>query len=218
MKIPIDPIIFAPIITWIYKLWVATLHFEIHGDWEPLLQKNRNGDLPLVLSIFHGELFPLAGFAPTVSSRTFAVISQSKDGEFITRVLGRMGIGAVRGSSSRGGVKALLQAARLIINENRIAVFTIDGPRGPRHKAKDGVIFMTQRAGAKLVPIRAYCDKKKVFDKSWDHFNLPMPFSRCRIYFGEPFEVTTEKLEKDVMAKEKERLEKVMLSLGPNEE
>jgi len=194
-----------------------SLRFECHGNLQSIIESNKKGQ-PYVIAFWHGELLPVSCLAHTVSPHFVALISQSKDGEVIAGVLERLGQKAVRGSSSRGGVKALLQAKRIMEKENRMAVFTMDGPRGPRHKAKDGVIFLAQRAGAKIIPVRAFPKKKKIFTKSWDHFVLPMPFTRCSAYIGEPMEVTTEKLDKDVMAREKERLERRMHSLKPQEQ
>ncbi|WFS60890.1 lysophospholipid acyltransferase family protein [Pseudodesulfovibrio thermohalotolerans] len=214
MKTPIDSAAFTPFIASLFKLWVRTIRFEPVGESERLLDANRQGS-PTVLALWHGEIFPVAAYGLTMSSHLVTFVSQSRDGEFIAQVLERLGHTTVRGSSSRGGVKALLQAKRVMERENRMAVFTIDGPKGPLHKAKDGVIFLAQRVGAKIIPLRAYPKRKKIFDKSWDHFVLPMPFTRCPIYIGEPMEVTSEKLTKEVLAQEAARLEARMLSLGP---
>jgi len=217
MKIPIDPVCLVPFLTGFFRFMAWSLRFECHGNLQSIIESNKKGQ-PYVIAFWHGELLPVSCLAHTVSPHFVALISQSKDGEVIAGVLERLGQKAVRGSSSRGGVKALLQAKRIMEKENRMAVFTMDGPRGPRHKAKDGVIFLAQRAGAKIIPVRAFPKKKKIFTKSWDHFVLPMPFTRCSAYIGEPMEVTTEKLDKDVMAREKERLERRMHSLKPQEQ
>ncbi|QJB57736.1 lysophospholipid acyltransferase family protein [Pseudodesulfovibrio sp. zrk46] len=212
MKIRIDPLIFTPVVTRLLRWWSKTIRFEVHGDWKRVIEGNAAGD-SFVVALWHGELFPVINFGVDWANQFVIVVSQSKDGEFIAQVLEKLGTKTVRGSSSRGGLKALLQSARIMKKENRIAVFTIDGPRGPRHKAKDGAIFMAQRAGAKVVPIRMFPRTRKVFD-SWDKFVLPMPFTKCRAYIGEPMKVTEEKLEKDVLARERERLEKRMQVLG----
>ncbi|WP_272699795.1 lysophospholipid acyltransferase family protein [Desulfovibrio sp. Fe33] len=214
MKIPIDPAVFAPVIASLFKLWARTIRFEPFGEPERLLEANRDG-APTVLALWHGEIFPVTAYGHITSSHLVTFVSQSKDGEFIARVLERIGHTTVRGSSTRGGVKALLQAKRVMERENRMAVFTIDGPKGPRHKAKEGVIYLAQRTGAKIIPLRAYPQRKKIFDKSWDHFVLPMPFTRCPVYIGDPMTVTTEKLTKEVLAQETAKLEARMLSLGP---
>ena len=215
MRIPIDPTSLAPLIAGIFKLWTRTIRFEPHGNWRLIEDRVGRGE-PLIFALWHGELFPATAFGHKLTSpRLVTFVSQSKDGEVIARVIERLGHATVRGSSSRGGVKALLQAKRIMVKEGRMAVFTVDGPRGPRHKAKDGVIFLAQHAEAKIVPLRAYTRKAKIFTKSWDHFVLSWPFTRCSIYFGEPMDVTKEKLNKDILARERKRLEERMMALGP---
>ena len=214
MKIPFDLANLSPLISGLFKLWAHSMRFEMHGDWQSIIDLN-NGGQPIVWSLWHGELFSVTSVAYITSAHFVTFVSQSKDGEIISRVLDRLGHTTVRGSSTRGGVKALLKAKRVMEKENRMAVFTIDGPKGPRHKAKDGIIFLAQRAKAKIVPIRVFPEKRKIFEKSWDHFALPYPFTRCPVYIGKPMDVTTEKLDKDIIAKEKTRLEERMFSLGP---
>jgi len=107
MKIPIDPLIFAPFVTGLFKLWSKTIRFEFHGDWEGLIKRNAEGET-YALALWHGEIFPVAAFAHGASSRFIMLVSQSKDGEFIARVIEGLGHRTIRGSSSRGGLKALL--------------------------------------------------------------------------------------------------------------
>ncbi|MFH1912863.1 MAG: lysophospholipid acyltransferase family protein [Pseudomonadota bacterium] len=214
MKISIDPGKLAPVLATLYRAWVATLRFEVHGRCD-LLVADRRTRRPLVLALWHGEIFPVTGFGHTLTRDIVTFVSQSRDGEIIARVLERFGHVTVRGSSSRGGVRALLQAVRIMAEQNRMGVFTVDGPRGPRHKPKGGVIYLAQKAGAAILPLRAYPERAKVFHRSWDHFVLPMPFTRCPVYVGEPMEVTDEKLTEAVLARELERLERRMLALGP---
>lgn len=212
MKIPIDPIKLSPFFAWIFKAWAWTLRFEVHGEWKRLLDANTSGDR-FVVALWHGELFPVIAYAMRISNNFAGVVSQSKDGEMAARVIESIGFKTVRGSSSRGGVKALLQLKRVMEKENRIGVFAADGPRGPRHKTKDGVIFLGQRADAEIIMVRAFPKLKKVF-RSWDHFVLPLPFSRCIVNIGEPMKVTSEKLDKEIMAVERKRLEDKLKELG----
>jgi len=216
MKIPINPLKFVPFVTGLFRIWSLTMRYELNGEWKSYLKRNANGE-PFVIAFWHGEIFPISSFGHKTGSNFVVLISQSKDGEFISQVLNRLGHATVRGSSSRGGLKGLLAAARAMKKENRMAVFTVDGPRGPRHKAKEGAIFLAQRAGAKILPVRAYAKRKKIFN-SWDKFVLPLPFTKCSIYTAEPYEVTTEKLDKEAMAIEKDKLEKVLLALGSDQQ
>lgn len=215
MKIPIDPVRFTPLLSGLFRLWARTLRFECVGDTDRFLNLNASGR-PVIIALWHGEIFPVTAFGDTLTRHLVTFVSQSKDGEIIARVLERLGHTTVRGSSSKGGVRALLKAKRIMERENRMAVFTVDGPRGPRHKAKPGVVFLAQRSGAVIVPIRAYPRRAKVFG-SWDRFVLPLPFTRCKVFVGEPRGVTEKRLDDRVMERELKRLEEWMLSLKPPE-
>ena len=217
MKIPINPAWFAPLFSVLYRLWIWSIRFTLVGSDHEFIELNESGQ-PVIIALFHGEIFPVTGFGNRLTSHLVTLVSQSKDGEVIARVLERLGHITVRGSSSKGGVRALLQAKRIMERDRRMGVFTVDGPRGPRYKAKGGIIFLAQRAGAKIIPFRAYPERAKIFDKSWDKFMLPLPFSQCTIYIGEQFAVTDEPLDEAVLKLEQERLEQYMLSLGPAKE
>jgi lysophospholipid acyltransferase (LPLAT)-like uncharacterized protein len=119
------------------------------------------------------------------------LVSRSQDGEFIARVLERQGHEPVRGSTTRGGLRAV---ARLIksLNENiRPAVIIPDGPQGPRFKVQPGVIMLAKKTGYPIVPITYSAKKAKIFS-SWDRFVLPYPFTRCQVVYGRPVYVPTE--------------------------
>lgn len=214
MKIPINSLSLTPVISILYKLWIRSLLLEDQGDWKRLLHQHGAGQA-FVLCLWHEELFAVTGYGYTKTRDLVTCVSQSNDGELITNVLHTLGHATVRGSSSRGGVGVLRKLKRIMERENRVAVFTIDGPRGPRRIPKAGPIFLAQRTGAKLVPIRAFPRHKYVFEKSWDHFQIPYPFRRCPIRIGTPYNVTTQKLTEDVMAREIERLRQAMEGLVP---
>lgn len=210
----INPVRFATPVTWLYTLWIASIRYHDNGFARAIDASLATGK-PLMLAIFHEELFVLTGYGQRyLQGRTATVASDSRDGELIARVLERIGYLVARGSSTRGGLKALLQLKRYM-DQGRIGVMTVDGPRGPRRKPKDGAIFLTQKAGALLIPVRAHCPKRWVAERSWDKFQIPKPFSPCHIHFGQPMEITQEKLTEELMAKENERLEQALLSLLP---
>lgn len=209
MKIPIDPLSLTPVISILYKLWIRSLRWDDKGNWKKILGMHAAGQR-LILCLWHEEIFAVTGYGYTKTRKLVTCVSQSNDGELITKVLHSLGHLTARGSSSRGGIRVLLEVKRIMERENRIAVFTIDGPQGPRRVAKPGPIFLAQRTGGKIVPIRAFPRHKYVFEKSWDHFQVPCPFRTCSIHIGNPYAVTTEKLTEDVMARESERLRQAM--------
>lgn len=216
MKIPIDPLKFIPLAAWIVRLWAKTIRFEIRGDLT-LLTLAKQSKKPHVLALWHGDLFSFIALGDRVSVRYAALVSDSKDGEIAARFLESLGVIAVRGSSSRGGVKALLRLKRIMAKDNTLGVFAADGPKGPRHQCKDGVIFMGHRADANIIAARAYPKWKKVLN-SWDRFEVPLPFSKCVVHISEPMTVNCETLDKANLTKEKIRLNDVLNTLGTQKE
>jgi len=119
--------------------------------------------------------------------RIAVMTSSSFDGEYIARIISHFGFEPVRGSSSRGGVRALL-GMHAIIEQKRVAAFTIDGPRGPMYVAKPGPVLLARNTGA---PIRCFyvaLDRAWIL-KSWDRFMIPKPFARAYIRWSAPIDV-----------------------------
>jgi lysophospholipid acyltransferase (LPLAT)-like uncharacterized protein len=108
--------------------------------------------------------------------------SRSRDGEFIARVIRRFGFTPVRGSSSRGGQRALLEMNRLLA-ENHAVAFTIDGPRGPRYVAKKGPVLLAKMSGAAISAFYVAVEQAWVL-KTWDALVIPKPFSRIYVRFA----------------------------------
>ena len=198
MKIP--PWIVAPLIHGLYRLWCNTLRIR-QTNRAPLDALAASGK-PVVVCLWHDELFSLMHVRRDL--RIVTLVSQSRDGEYLARLLQALGLLTARGSSSRGGTSALLQAARLMREEHYNGCLTVDGPRGPRHQAKDGAVFLAFHTPAPIVPIRLFMENAKVFS-SWDQFQLPLPFSRVHIVFGEPYHVTAMELSPEEL--ERERIE-----------
>lgn len=117
-----------------------------------------------------------------------ALVSRSEDGEIIARIIERQGQQAVRGSTSKGGLRALALLIKKMKKENRPTVIIPDGPRGPRFKVQPGIIMLARKTGYPILPISYSAARIKVF-ASWDRFILPYPFTRCRVIFGRPVAV-----------------------------
>jgi lysophospholipid acyltransferase (LPLAT)-like uncharacterized protein len=120
--------------------------------------------------------------------RLHTMISRSRDGELIARVCRSFGLGAVRGSSSRGGSEALLEMRNILKSGGRIA-FTPDGPRGPLHHVQPGVLFLAQKAGRPIVPVAYGAKRRWIFKRRWDEFLIPKPLNRLAMVYGEPIHV-----------------------------
>jgi len=119
-----------------------------------------------------------------------ALVSASRDGGFLSAILASSGAHAVRGSSSRRGPQALLELTTWAERRYDLAI-TPDGPRGPRYAAQEGVISLAQLTGLPIVPVSCYTSRK-VELKSWDRFQIPLPFTKCHIQVAPPIRVPRE--------------------------
>lgn len=163
------------------RLWLATLRVRV--ELAPEAREALSDPRPWVLAFWHGRQFPLLAWRRR--RRTAVMVSLSADGAMQARALALLGLEVVRGSSSRGGVRALAALVRRL-RAGRDAAFAVDGPRGPLGVAKPGVAFAASRAGALVVPMGASAARARVFARAWDRFLLPLPFTRVVVTLGPP--------------------------------
>ena len=206
----VPPKLAAALVYALYRPWHASLRLT-HVNREPVDAMLSSGT-PFVIALWHNECFTL--IALKKQFRVMTVASRSRDGAYIAGVLEHLGFVVARGSSSRGGAGALLSCVRHM-RENRLSpAITLDGPRGPRHQAKDGAIFLASQAKAPILPIRALSERCIRF-KSWDRFELPLPFSRIRVVYGKPYTIERE-LDAETLAQERDKLNRIMRDLEQN--
>ena len=128
-----------------------------------------------------------------------AMVSASKDGGLLARVLEHYGVQPVRGSTSRRGRQALLELVGWAERGYDLAI-TPDGPRGPRYIIQEGVIALAQLTGLPILPV-SYHLTWKITVKSWDRFQIPLPFTKCLMHFTPPIYVP-----RDISEEEREKL------------
>ena len=145
------------------------------------LQETWQRGQQVILSFWHDQLLLMILGYP--GEKVNILISASKDGELIARTMNCFGQDAVRGSSNRGGRAAFRELVNLAKEPVDLAV-TPDGPKGPRHELKDGIVQLARLSGRPVVPMTFVCSAGHRF-KSWDRFLLPYPFGRGVYAFGE---------------------------------
>lgn len=145
---------------------------------------------PCVVVFWHGRL-AMMSFAyrrwwlrDFGKRRAKVIISDHKDGEIITRVISHFGIGAIRGSSFKGGARALMGAIKEIKNGTDV-IITPDGPRGPLHSVADGAVILAQRLNLDIYALNYEASSFWKF-RSWDEMALPKPFSRINYSLSAP--------------------------------
>ncbi len=142
-----------------------------------------------IVAFWHGELLmqPFNYQKLKPYGKVSAMISDHRDGESITKTVEFLGIHSIRGSSTRGGTKALIAAIKELKGGDDIAI-TPDGPKGPRHSVANGIVAISQKTNAKILPFNCKPTKYWQFN-SWDKFIVPKPFGTINFYIGEPFSV-----------------------------
>ena len=157
-----------------------TVQFEIEG-WENFEKIESDGKTP-IYTFWHDRIFLGTYF---FRKRGIMVMSsQSFDSEYTARVIQRFGYGTIKGSSTRGGVRALTTMIRQMRNGLPMG-FTLDGPKGPRYVAKSGACLLAKKTGNPILPFSVEAGKLWTIN-SWDKLQIPKPFSRARFYYGEP--------------------------------
>ncbi len=135
-------------------------------------------------AFWHGRILPATIY---FQRRGIVVItSENYDGEWIARIIQKFGYGAARGSTSRGGPKALLQHVREV--KSKGVAFTLDGPRGPAEQAQPGAVWLAKATGNPLLPF--HCEAAAAWTlRSWDRTQIPKPFTTVAMAIGEPIHV-----------------------------
>ena len=143
---------------------------------------------PIVFCFWHGRQ---AGLLAHPRPRRVTVLSSlSRDGELQAKILSHLGFVVHRGSSSRGGAKGLMSIISEL-NNGADAAFAVDGPRGPIHKVKPGVVSAASSTGATIVPITTRASRCWIFERAWDRYQLPKPFARVQLVRARPLDAAT---------------------------
>jgi lysophospholipid acyltransferase (LPLAT)-like uncharacterized protein len=185
--------------------WIGALAIRVIAPtvrWEAKdesgLVRNREAKDPVIFAFWHNRMFLM----PYIYKKYFpgrhvaCLVSASQDGEMIARVIGHFGLEAVRGSSSRRGKEAYRELAEKLKQGLDVAI-TPDGPRGPCYQSHDGVVSLAAFSQHHLIPVACRLSSK-IQLKSWDRFMIPMPFSRCEVYFGKAILFPNGKEEEDL--------------------
>ncbi len=157
---------------------------------------NYKKDLPpAIYAIWHGKQYGLSSFSKKDRKNVSILVSKSNDGELIAKICDTIGYSLVRGSKGRGGAKALRDIISALNNGQNIA-YTVDGPKGPIYKVKEGIIKIAQLSQAPIIPMVP--QTKVIFEaKSWDKYQIPYPFAKITTTFGDPIYIPKELTEEE---------------------
>jgi lysophospholipid acyltransferase (LPLAT)-like uncharacterized protein len=177
--------------TWIYWLPARLLQLALHilFRFESVDPENWAVRARGMIGVsWHNRLFFFAvAFPAEIRKRTCAVVSASRDGQYIADFISILGLRSLRGSSSKSGARAQHQAVNAL-REGLNVCFTPDGPRGPKYQMKNGPVQLASLTQAKILPLSINFSRCWSV-KSWDNFQIPKPFCKVRLVFGSPVEV-----------------------------
>jgi lysophospholipid acyltransferase (LPLAT)-like uncharacterized protein len=195
-----------PAAAWLAKAIGATLRVQVvRGEIEPTVRARRRS---VIYAFWHGHLLYL--MYRYRGSGVYILVSQSRDGDVLSRILQHFGLPTIRGSSSRGGRRSLLELVRLA-RAGASAAIAPDGPRGPRHQVQSGVITLARLTEMPIIPV-AVGARWKIEFHSWDRFLLPLPGSRVIVAYGEPVLVPSD-ADTAVLEQKRQELEGTLLKL-----
>jgi lysophospholipid acyltransferase (LPLAT)-like uncharacterized protein len=199
--------VLPPLIFVLYFFWTRSWRLKIvESEGFKRVMKNKE---PAVFAFWHGDELVMISLATRYKVATMT--STSKDGELLDRVVNWIGVRTSRGSSTRGGVSALKGLLRLSKAGFSPAI-AVDGPKGPLHKAKPGVFQVSKTLKASILPIGFAASHKYVFQKAWNKAQLPLPFSKVVVVWGDPVTLSSNQDPRDQeLAK---RLEQALAATG----
>ncbi|MDX8403178.1 MAG: lysophospholipid acyltransferase family protein [Mariprofundaceae bacterium] len=151
--------------------------------WRAINEQDFVGKERYVYAFWHNRLLMAVVFVKIRPA--YVLISDHRDGSFISDAMQLFGVGSVRGSSTRGGARALLQMVRKFKQEHCTLVITPDGPKGPREKVQMGTVILAKKSGLPVCPFCWASKRHWRVTSSWDHFYIPKPFTRGVYVFGE---------------------------------
>jgi lysophospholipid acyltransferase (LPLAT)-like uncharacterized protein len=182
---------------WFIRLLGSTLRVSVSREdgAQPTIEQR-----PLIVSFWHACQIPATYVCRNIGVRVMS--SNSYDGEYMGRIIRRFGFVAVKGSSSRNAVRALL-GLRRALQEGWTVAFTLDGPRGPRYKVKPGPVALARSSGVPLSMFHMAVDRAWVLN-TWDRLIIPKPFSRVLMRFGKLIPVPQDATDNDLVGYERQ--------------
>lgn len=173
------PFILQLLIRFVYVTNKKRFHYHTKMDNETF-----------IISFWHGDLIMqphnYRAFKPHGNVKV--IVSAHRDGEAIRKTVEYLGVGALEGSSTRGGAKAMIGAIKGLKNGIDVAI-TPDGPKGPIYSIADGIVAIAQKTGAKIICAKSRPSKYWQM-KSWDRFRIPKPFGTIDFYMSEPIDIS----------------------------
>ena len=187
LKKRIERYIVPKLVVFIARCLDYTLSYKYEGMENLELAKSYKDHGGFAFGLFHNNaLLGISG--NKFMENSYALTSRSKDGDLVAGFAASFGIKSVRGSSNKGGKEALAEILEVTAKGGRVA-FAVDGPTGPKHKVKPGIVYLSQKLSVPILPFSAISNNYWTLRKTWDQTRIPKPFSTVTVTYGKPFVV-----------------------------
>lgn len=203
MKIRVNPNIASFAGAVFIRALASTWRVEWRGQGN--LDKARNETGQVIFAFWHGRLLALAWAHRGRNIHVLA--SEHYDGDLMGRIIERLGFGHVKGSTTRGGARAIRDLAKLLRRAIDIGL-AVDGPRGPRSIVKQGAVEIGRLASSAIIPVTSSARTRRLLG-SWDRFQLPAPFTKVIVEYGEPV-IVPDRADSAKIEGERLRLEEIL--------
>jgi lysophospholipid acyltransferase (LPLAT)-like uncharacterized protein len=180
MKIRLNADVTSFFASLMIRLLGVTWRVEIRG--EERLERARKLSDSVIFAFWHGRLLVLSWSHR--NSKVYVLASEHYDGDLMGKTIEWLGFGHLKGSTTRGGARALRELKGVLADGYDIGL-TVDGPKGPRGRVQQGATELSRLASCAIVPITDTAKGRKIFD-SWDRFQIPAPFAKVIVEYGEP--------------------------------
>ena len=181
----ISPTIAGHLVHYTTHLLAKTLRMEVKIHPEVATEQ------AAVYCFWHRTHFaPIMFVGRKIINKSAGLISPSKDGEILATWMKHLGYDVIRGSSSRKAISGVVKLMQAVRNGYSVGI-ALDGPKGPIYEAKAGASFIGAKTGVPLIPLGAAYSKCYEFERSWDKFQIPLPFAKVGIYLGQPLYVNS---------------------------
>ncbi|MBC2851509.1 lysophospholipid acyltransferase family protein [Cetobacterium sp. 8H] len=180
------------ILYYLLKIISKTMRVEIIKS--PLVKDNEG----YVCGFWHNKLVGASIGLANISENKAVLASPSKDGELISVPLEKMGFTIVRGSSGKDSIKSVLKLIKLV-KDGYSAGTPLDGPKGPIYQVKPGMIYLAQKSEKAILPVGVAFSDKWTFEKAWDKFQMPKPFSKMVCIIGDPIFIPEDAKKEDYL-------------------
>ena len=182
-----------------------TIRWQVVGKEYSRDEPQRN-----IYAFWHARMLMIPRISKSRAWHGYMLISSHRDGGFIADAMHLLGIDTVRGSSTRGGARAMLKMLRAVKDENRHLGITPDGPKGPREVVQKGTVQLAMSSGLPIIPV-CYATKRHWRINSWDRFYIPQPFTSGVFVMGDEVAVSKNDDINDAMLRVQQAMDAVQL-------